>query len=77
MERYKNLSGNSGALAYKIEPDSIIVQFQKGGTYSYSGQRPGSHYVEKMKKLAVLGRGLNTFINTTPEIKNRYHSKLN
>ena len=65
MERYKNLSGDSGVAAYEIGPDFIRVQFTDGAVYLYTYASAGSHNIEQMKQLARKGQGLNTFINTT------------
>lgn len=63
MERYGNIQGNSGVLAYEIHPDRIKVKFRAGPTYEYSHRRPGKHKVEVMKRLARSGRGLATYIS--------------
>ena len=39
MEPYKNLSGNSGVVAYETGPDFIKVQFSDGGVYVYTASR--------------------------------------
>lgn len=65
MERYKNLGGDSGVVAYEIGPDFIRVQFSDGAIYLYTYASAGSHNIEQMKQLATRGQGLNTFINTT------------
>ena len=63
MQRYLNLSGNSGVTAYEIGVDYILVQFRKGKLYRYSHACAGRHHVEYMKTLAVAGRGLGTYIS--------------
>lgn len=65
MERYKNLSGSSGVVAYEIGPDFIRVQFADGAVYLYNNAITGLHNIEHMKQLAKNGQGLNSFINTT------------
>ena len=65
MERYKNLGGNSGVMAYEIGSDFIRVQFFDGSIYLYTYASAGSHNIEHMKQLARNGQGLNSFINTT------------
>lgn len=64
MNRYRNLGGNSAVSHYYINIDSITVKFS-GTTrsYTYSYRRAGRNHVEKMKILAVQGRGLNSYIN--------------
>jgi hypothetical protein len=61
MKRYKNLSGNSGVVAYKFDGDSITVQFEDG-VYQYTYASTGRSRVERMKVLAAAGTGLSTFI---------------
>lgn len=65
MERYKNLSGQSGVTGFEIGTDFIRVQFSDGHIYFYNNTSTGSHNIEQMKQLARIGRGLNTFINST------------
>ncbi|HNP83530.1 MAG TPA: hypothetical protein PKN47_18865 [Nitrospira sp.] len=65
MERYKNLSGESGVTGFEIGPDFIRVQFSDGAVYLYNYASTGSRNIEQMKQLAKIGRGLNTFINST------------
>ena len=73
MQPYLNLSGDSGVRAYELGPDFIDVQFQdREKPYRYRSERVGRENVEQMKKLAVAGRGLSTFINQHPEVKKGY-----
>lgn len=63
MQTYKNVGGNSGVRAFFIGEDYIDIQFS--GTnriYRYSYNSAGSEKVEKMKKLAIVGSGLNSYI---------------
>lgn len=64
MEKYKNLSGNSGVAGYEIGADFIKVKF-KGGSkvYVYDYSSAGRDNIENMKILAKNGSGLNAFIN--------------
>lgn len=62
MQVYKNLGGNSNIRAYKIEDDSVIVQFGDGSMYQYTYQSAGKENIEQMKVLAISGKGLNSFI---------------
>ena len=64
VKRYRNLSRDSGVVAYELAPGSIVVQFRDGWKYEYSDQSAGAAAVETMHKLAVAGRGLSTFIST-------------
>lgn len=63
MQRYLKLSGDSGVAGYKIGADYILVQFHTGKSYRYSYRRAGRQHVERMKVLAVAGRGLSTYIS--------------
>lgn len=64
MIRYRNLGGNSNVFAYRIDPSQITVSFYGGGTYVYTNSSAGVTKIEKMKQLAIQGRGLNSFIVT-------------
>jgi len=74
MERYKNLSGNSGVVAYEAGPDYIKIKFRDGGVYLYNYSITGRDNVERMKELAEEGRGLATFINKY--VREDYAAKL-
>lgn len=63
MKQYKNLSGKSGVVAYAIGRDFVDVEFRAGSRYRYSQASAGDDDIEQMKKLAVAGRGLSTFIS--------------
>jgi len=73
MRPYLNLSGESGVRAYDLGPDFIVIEFHgRDKLYRYTSRRVGREKVEEMKRLAVAGRGLSTFINQHPEVKNGY-----
>jgi len=74
MERYKNLGNDSGISAYEIGDDYIKVQFRDGSLYLYNYGSAGSQNIEKMKELAIAGKGLNSFINRF--VRKGYASKL-
>ena len=73
MVRYKNLDGNSGVLAYEAGDDFIKVQFTGGVVYLYNSKVSGKQHIERMKSLALQGRGLSTYISTI--VKDRYAFK--
>jgi hypothetical protein len=74
MEAYQNKSGISGVVAYEIGSDFIKVKFQrKNCVYVYTYQRPGTIHVEAMKKKAIDGIGLATYIST--HVNKQYFSK--
>lgn len=75
MEQYKkNNSGTSGVEFYEIEDKDIIVQFVDGSIYKYTYQSAGEEAIERMKELAIAGKGLTTFINQ--HVKDKYEAKL-
>jgi len=64
MKTYKNLSGNSGVVAYEIGRTFIKIKFEgESGIYTYDYKRPGKQIVEHMKTLALQGEGLSTYIS--------------
>lgn len=63
MEKYRN--SRSGINAYEIGDDYILVKFKSSRrTYKYSYISAGRFAVERMKGLALRGRGLNGYINS-------------
>ncbi|ENX07768.1 hypothetical protein [Acinetobacter courvalinii] len=63
MEKYLDLDGDSGVVAYEIGETYIKVKFN--GTYkiyTYSYRSAGANRVEDMKRLARSGDGLNSYI---------------
>jgi hypothetical protein len=75
MQRYKNLGGDSGVVAYDIDAGQIIVQFRNGDRYLYTEDSAGAANVAKMQELAVAGRGLSAFISQ--HVHDRYERKVN
>jgi hypothetical protein len=64
MKKYQNKSGISGIVEYEIGDDHIKLRFATSRrifTYSYS--KAGKEHVEMMKKLALSGIHLNTYVN--------------
>jgi hypothetical protein len=74
MQPYKNLSGNSGVVAYEAGGDSIIVEFEDGAIYRYTADSAGGANIEIMKQLAREGRGLSTFI--VRHVRKAYAARL-
>ena len=77
MYKY-NSDHDSGVLAYLIEDHDIKILFppDKDGqpfVYTYSYIKPGKKHVEEMKKLAVKGSDLATYINKN--IREKYESR--
>lgn len=74
MEYYANLGGDSGVRAYEITDTAITVQFRDGAVYLYNYLSPGRLDVERMKKFAIDGRGLNAYISSV--VRKRYARKI-
>jgi hypothetical protein len=72
VQRYQNLSGNSGVVEFKNQPDFIIVRFDGGDLYVYMSEKLGRRHVEEMKRLAVAGKGLSTYITQHRDVFNGY-----
>lgn len=75
MINYKNSNGNSGIRSYLIMNEYIIVEFNDGSSYKYSYVSAGIADVEAMKRLAIQGSGLNSFIMRN--VRTSYEAKLN
>jgi hypothetical protein len=63
VQRYRNVSGDSGVVAFDLRPSSVIVQFRDGWKYEYTISSAGPDAVAEMKRLAMQGRGLSTFVS--------------
>ncbi len=63
MERYGNLSGDSGVVGYEIRRGEIVVAFINDGKYRYTKASAGAHHIASMQRLARNGRGLSTYIS--------------
>jgi len=74
MRPYEDSSHVSGVSAYEIGDDFIVVRFKSGEVYVYDYSITGRASVEKMKRLAVSGRGLSTYISR--EVRESYATKL-
>ena len=74
MSPYANHSGKAGITAFELGGDYLDIRFVDGSVYRYTYQSTGVSNIEKMKKLALAGRGLTTFINKT--VRTQYALKL-
>jgi len=73
MQKYSGQLRRGGAVAFEIGAEWIDVEFTSGWIYRFTYNRPGALRVERMKELALSGRGLSTFISR--HVKNRYESR--
>jgi hypothetical protein len=74
MPLYRDINGDSGVHSYEIKDGSIIVHFERGGSYLYTNVKPGAMHVAEMKRLAENGDGLNAYINKF--VRENYAAKL-
>jgi hypothetical protein len=75
MERYRNLSGDSGVEAYALGDGCVAVRFSSGVTYWYTEASAGADQVAELSRLALRGQGLSTYISTHPEVSAGYARK--
>lgn len=75
MNHYLNTKGNSGVSRYSAGSDYIDVEFNGTSVYRYTYASAGKATVEKMKKLAVEGRGLSTYISR--KVRENYETIIN
>ena len=70
MKIYKDLGKNSGVSQYEIGADYIDIKFKNNITiYRYSVLLIPKFHIDKMKNLAIKGRGLGTYINHHPFVR--------
>jgi len=74
FERYKDLSGDGGIIAYLILESAIIILFNNGYMYLYNYRKPGKEHIDQMKKFAKAGKGLKTYINQ--KVRDNYSDKF-
>ncbi len=74
MPAYQNYGGKSGVRWYEMFPCSIAVTFADVAVYLYDQDAPGAAVVDRMKLLADLGSGLNSYINR--QVGTRYARKI-
>jgi hypothetical protein len=62
MVTYKNASGVSNVASFEYTFDSITVKFKDGTHYIYSTLKNNLEVIEKLKRLADQGFGLNSVL---------------
>lgn len=75
MQRYRNLSGDSGVDAYEIGDDFVKVRFRSGDVYWYTQSSVGARHLAALKRLARRGQGLSAYISQHPDVKEGYARK--
>lgn len=73
MEKYRNENEKSNITGYQLTVDSIIVEFKGGSTYEYTNESAGADNIREMKRLAMAGQGLSSYINRN--VRDRYATK--
>ena len=73
-KRYKNAGGSSKVLRYMVEQDSITIEFADNSAYRWTNQSADPASIAKMKTLALSGKGLDAFIEST--VKDRFLRKV-
>jgi hypothetical protein len=68
MIPYKNVNRLSSILFYEYGDEWIRVEFVSGAVREYNYQNVGRDHVEAMKKCAVKGKGLGSYV-----MKNEHH----
>ena len=72
---YQKHNPKAGVLNYEIVNDAIILEFADlKFRYVYNSQAPGPEHVAAMKRFAVAGKGLTSYINQ--HIREHYAAKL-
>jgi hypothetical protein len=63
MQPYKNSGNLSWISAFEIGEDYIKIQFADGVIHLYTNGSAGIKHIQKMKELAVAGKGLYNYID--------------
>lgn len=74
FRRYLNLGKDSKVAAYELKKDGITIRFTDHTVYRYTNQSADPKNIAQMKKLAIAGKGLGTFIEAN--VKERYLRKV-
>ena len=74
MQPYRNRKGRAGISFYQSSEKSITLRFIDGSTYLYTHRKPGRSHVEAMKRLALEGKGLTTYVNQ--HVRDHYARRL-
>lgn len=72
VKPYRNLSGDSGVVGYEIGRNFIRVRFRANGDYRYELGRVGRKHLHALQKLAEAGKGLATYINAHPAVRDGF-----
>jgi hypothetical protein len=76
MKPYRTTSGDSGVVGYEIGRNYIRIRFRSNGDYTYEAGRVGRRHLTEMQRRAEAGRGLATYINAHPEVRNGFSRRI-
>jgi hypothetical protein len=63
MQSYVSTSGKPfGATGFRFESSGIVIRFKGGLHYRYTHASCGVAHVDEMKRLALAGAGLSTYV---------------
>jgi hypothetical protein len=62
MIPYKNINHFSSILAYESGSEWIRIEFVSGAVREYTYENVGKDHVEAMKKCAIKGKGLGSYV---------------
>jgi hypothetical protein len=72
---YKSRNPDAGVVNFEILPDAILLEFaDRKWRYLYNAEKPGLLHVNEMKRLALAGDGLTTYVNQ--HVRDNYAAKL-
>ena len=72
---YRAGNPESGVLNFEITNNAILLEFADGKyRYVYNDESPGRAHVEAMKRLALQGSGLTTYVNQ--HVREHYARRL-
>ena len=74
MHEYGDRDHDTGVTGYLFVKNGIILKFKsKEEFYLYNYRKPGSEHLANMKKLAMAGSGLSTYVNQ--HVRENYYKK--
>lgn len=72
---YKSERPDAGVVSYEILGDAIILEFRDGRfRYLYDAVKPGAAHVDAMKRLALAGKGLTTYVSQ--HVRENYAARM-
>lgn len=74
LQRYGTANHEGGITEFALLQGAILLIFRNGAAYLYTDEVPGSAHVERMRGLAVRGKGLSTYVSR--HIGTRYAQML-